>query len=60
MKSVSFEDGEIAQPVKCLLHKHEDLSLEPQNPHRKPDMVAHLYNSKMWEPETHEFVGLVN
>lgn len=30
--------GEIAYLVKCLLHKHADLSSDPQPPCKKPSM----------------------
>lgn len=32
----------MAKWFKCLPHKHEDLSLIPQNPHEKQGVVAHM------------------
>lgn len=34
----------MGQLGKCLLSKHESPSLIPQNPHKKPGVVAHIYN----------------
>lgn len=33
--------GEMIQSIKCLLSKHEDLSLGPQSSHQKPDTAEH-------------------
>lgn len=32
----------MASPIKCLLHRHEDLSLELQNPCKKLVKGIHL------------------
>lgn len=30
----------MASWVKCLLYKHEDVSLDPPHPHKKPGVVV--------------------
>lgn len=38
---------EMALSVKCLLHRHEDLNLDPENSHKKPGMAACASNSRI-------------
>lgn len=50
IKYFSIGTGTIAQFVKCLLHKHEDLSLIVKNPSEKkkqtPGTVADAYKTR--------------
>lgn len=50
----------MAQAVKCLLSKGEDLSLIPQNPHSTamPGTVAWACNPNTGEVDTGAFLGL--
>lgn len=43
---MAYGAGEMAPLVKCLLCKHEDLSLDPQHSHKKPGMVVHVCNPR--------------
>lgn len=43
---------EIAQSVKGLLHKPEDLSLDLQRSYKHPDMVMYTCSPSTWEAET--------
>lgn len=36
----------MAQWVRLLLYKNEDLSLNPQHRHKKPDMAMHACNPR--------------
>ena len=51
--------GAVAQSVKCLLCKYEDLSSDPHNPFKKPSMVQHSWDSSAGEAETGESLELI-
>lgn len=40
------------QLVKCLLTKHEGLSLDPLHLNKNLDMAVHVHNPSPGEPET--------
>lgn len=44
IKTWETEAGEIAQLVKCLLQKREDMSSDPQHPHKKDGAAAPITN----------------
>lgn len=37
--------------VKCLPCKHRDLCVDPQGPHKMPDVVAGLHKPSSWETD---------
>ena len=37
---------------KCLLHKHQDLGSDPQDPSKKLGMALHISSPSVWEAET--------
>ena len=43
---------EMAQWVKCLVYKHESLSLDPQHCVKEQSMIAHVCNPRTREIET--------
>lgn len=48
----------MAQWVKCLLYKSKDMTSYPQQPHGKLGIVAHTFNSSIWEAKTTEALEL--
>lgn len=48
--------GEVAQSVKCLLKKHEDIGLTLRSRIKKPGMVACTCNRNTVEAETGGFL----
>lgn len=40
--------GDMAQWVKCLLHKHEESSSDPQHPHKKLSISAYTCKYQHW------------
>lgn len=44
---MSPRDEEMALSVKCQLHRHEDLNLDPENSYKKPGMAAYACNSRI-------------
>lgn len=50
-------DG-LAQSIKCLTHKHKDLSLTLTTHIKKPSVVAHVCNPSVREIETGELPRL--
>lgn len=49
--------GEMAQPAKCLLYKHEDLTSDPQQPCKKWGVLAQTCNPSLVQVETHTHVN---
>lgn len=49
----------MAESIKCVPHKPEDLSLTPSNHVKKPAVMVDICNSSMGEPETGGSLGLV-
>lgn len=52
--------GSLAQLVKCLMYKHEELSLDPQSLHKKPGRVVYTRNPSAGQVErggSLEFTG---
>lgn len=47
----NLEPGEVPRSVKCLLHKHQDLSLIPKNHVTKLDVVAGICDPGTGETE---------
>lgn len=41
-----LKDGEMAKLENCLLHKQEGLSLDFQNPWKKPGVAAYSYTPR--------------
>lgn len=59
IKIYSSESEEMAESIKCVPHKPEDLSLTPSNHVKKPAVMVDICNSSMGEPETGGSLGLV-
>ena len=57
-KQVSLRAGEIVQLAKWLPWSHEDLSSIPQNPCKRPNMMASAYNPGSGEVEISGFLRL--
>lgn len=47
LQMVKTGAGEMTSSIKCLLSKHEDLSLGPQNPQQKTDTAEHTSCDRM-------------
>lgn len=48
----------MAQKVRCLLHKREDLNSDPQYPHKQPDIRAPTCSPRTEEWRQEDFLEL--
>lgn len=48
----------MAQWIRCLLYKCEDLRLDFQSTHEMPGVLAHIYNPRTWEADRGESLVL--
>ena len=48
----------MAQWIRCLLYKHENLRLDFQSTREMPGVLAHIYNPSTWEADRGESLVL--